>query len=379
MNKIFGKKDENLKFSIDWDDLDFFKSDSKRIHMKRLAIETCISFLGRTISQSEFKVRDGKGYLKDELYYRMNVRPNKNMTASTFWETVIYKLIYDNECLIIMADDGDLLIADDFEHNSYAVMEDIFLNVVVKDYEFKRSFRQSKVLHLRYRNQKLAPLIDGLFKDYGNLFGRVLNSQMRKNQVRGTVDMDMVGAKTKEAQQQLQDFINRMYKAIEENEVAVVPQQKGIEYEEHYSGSSANQQSVNEINEVTNGFLNQVAMAIGIPPDLIVGEKADVEKQTKNYMSFTISPLVDKIQNEINSKFFTQEDFLSGKRVDIRKVSYQSIFELATAIDKLVSSSAFTPNELRDEAGHERSDDPMLDKHYLTKNYSEAFEGGEDE
>src|SRR5699024_7130589 len=161
-----------------------------------------------------------KGYLKDELYYRMNVRPNKNMTASTFWETVIYKLIYDNECLIIMADDGDLLIADDFEHNSYAVMEDIFLNVVVKDYEFKRSFRQSKVLHLRYRNQKLAPLIDGLFKDYGNLFGRVLNSQMRKNQVRGTVDMDMVGAKTKEAQQQLQDFINRMYKAIEENEVA---------------------------------------------------------------------------------------------------------------------------------------------------------------
>lgn len=377
LTKIFNRKDDNLNFSIDWDDLDFFKQDSKRIHMKRLAIETCISFLGRTISQSEFKVRDGKVFVKDELYYKLNLRPNKNMTASTFWETVIFKLIYDNECLIVLSDDGDLLIADDFEHNSYAVFEDTFVNVVVKDFRFKRAFRQNEVLHLRYRNQKLAPLIDGLFKDYGELFGRVLNSQMRKNQVRGTVNMDMISAKTERAQQELQDFINRMYKAIEENEVAVVPEQKGIEYKEHYSGSSASQQSVKEINEVTNGFLNQVAMAIGIPPDLIVGEKADIEKQTKNYMSFTIGPLVDKMQDEVNSKFFTPKEFLSGKRVDIRKVSYQSIFDLATSIDKLVSSSAFTPNELRDEAGHERSDDPMLDKHYLTKNYSEAFEGGD--
>lgn len=365
--------------SIDWDDLDFFKGDSKRIHMKRLAIETCISFLGRTISQSEFKVRDGKKFLKDDTYYRFNVRPNKNMTASTFWETVIFKLIYDNECLIIMADDGDLLIADDFKHNSYAVFEDTFVNVVVKDYQFKRSFRQSEALHLRYRNQKLSPLIDGLFKDYGDLFGRVLNSQKRKNQIRGTVDMDMISAKTKEAQQELQDFINTMYRAIEENEVALVPQQKGIKYEEHFSGSSSSQQSVNEINEVTNGFLSQVAMAIGIPPDMILGEKADVEKQTKNYMTFTISPLVDKIQNEINSKFFTPEEFLSGKKVDIRKVSYQSIFDLSTAIDKLVSSGSFTPNEMRGAAGYERGDDPMLDKYYLTKNYTEMIEGGEDE
>ena len=41
-------------------------------------------FLGRTISQSEFRVKNGEEFEKDELYYRLNVRPNKNMTASTF-------------------------------------------------------------------------------------------------------------------------------------------------------------------------------------------------------------------------------------------------------------------------------------------------------
>lgn len=47
-----------------------------------------------------------------------------------------------------------------------------------------------------------------------------------------------------------------------------------------------------EINKVTNGFLNQVAMAIGIPIALIYGEMADVEKQTKNYILFTVRPLL---------------------------------------------------------------------------------------
>lgn len=63
------------------------------------------------------------------------------------------------------------------------MFEDNFTNVTVKDYQFKRSFKQSEVIHLRYRNDKLSLLIDGLFTDYGDLFGRILSSQKRKNQI----------------------------------------------------------------------------------------------------------------------------------------------------------------------------------------------------
>ena len=58
------------------------------------------------------------------------------------------------------------------------------------------------------------------------------------------------------------------------------------------------------------------------------------------------------------------------------------IFELATAIDKLVSSMAFSPNDVREELGRERVDDAKMDKYYLTKNYSEqedTTKGGEAE
>ncbi|MEE3950756.1 phage portal protein [Peribacillus frigoritolerans] len=376
LDAIFQRNSE-LGFMFD---VEMFQDVSTRIHMKRLAIETCISFLGRTISQSEFRIKNGDRYEKNELYYRLNVRPNKNMTASTFWQTVIRKLIYDNECLIIQADDEDLLIADSFEHNSYAVMEDTFSKVVIKEYEFKRNFRQGEVLHLRYSNEKLTPLIDGLFTDYGDLFGRVLNSQKRKNQIRGTVDMDMLAAKTEKQQAKLQEFIDNMYKAIGEKDVAIIPQQPGFKYSE-ITGSSNNGQSVDEINKVTNGFLDQVAMVIGIPISLLHGDMADVEKNTKNYMLFTISPLLKKISDEANVKFFTAKEYLAGKKVIIKSMSYHSLFDLATSIDKLISSSAFTGNEIRLEVGYEPSTDSNLDKHFITKNYTEMQndEGGEKE
>ncbi|PGH81056.1 phage portal protein [Bacillus thuringiensis] len=368
-------KNKEIAFMFD---VDMFIDTANRVHMKRLAIDTCISFLGRTISQSEFRVKNGEVFEKNELYYRLNVRPNKNMTASTFWEKFIQKLVYDNECLVIQADDEDLLIADDFQHNEYAVFEDTFTNVVVKDYEFKRSFKQSEVIHLKYRNDKLSPLIDGLFADYGDLFGRILSSQKRKNQIRGTVDMDMIGAKTQEQVDKLQKFIDDMYQAIGKKDIAIVPQQKGIEYKEVYNGS-ANGPSVEEINKVTNGFLNQVAMSMGIPTALIYGEMADIEKQTKNYMNFTVKPLLKKISDEVNVKFFEMNEYLEGKRVEVKSIFYKTIFELAESIDKLISSGAFKGNEVRLEVGYDISDDPNLNKHYITKNYAEmnAGEGGE--
>jgi len=372
---VIFKRNSELGFMFD---VEMFVETSNRVHMKRLAIDTCVSFLGRTISQSEFRVKSDKSYEKDELYYRLNVRPNKNMTASTFWETFVHKLIYDNECLIIQADDGDLLIADDFQHNEYAVFEDTFTNVTVKDYLFKRSFRQNEVIHLRYRNEKLSPLVDSLFADYGDLFGRILNSQKRKNQIRGTVDMDMLAAKSREHQAKLQEFIDNMYKAIGEKDVAIIPQQPGFKYTETSGGGNTGQ-SVDEINKVTNGFLDQVAMAIGIPISLLHGDMADVEKQTKNYMLFTVNPLLKKISDEANVKFFEMQEYLAGQKIEIKSISYQSIFDLATSIDKLISSSAFTGNEIRLEVGYEASDDPNLDKHYITKNYAEMStdEGGE--
>ncbi|GAB6254543.1 MULTISPECIES: phage portal protein [Peribacillus] len=123
---LIKSRNKELEFMIDFD---LIEETSKKIYMKQLAIQTCINMIGRTISQSEFYVKKDKKIVKDEMYYRLNVRPNPNMSASRFWQILVHKLIYDNECLVIQSDTEDLLIADSFTRVKYALVNDSFKDV----------------------------------------------------------------------------------------------------------------------------------------------------------------------------------------------------------------------------------------------------------
>ena len=57
---------------------------SVKAHMKRLAINSCIELISKTISQVEFKVKDKNKYTKNSMYYKLNVKPNVNESATNF-------------------------------------------------------------------------------------------------------------------------------------------------------------------------------------------------------------------------------------------------------------------------------------------------------
>lgn len=370
------KKNSELEIMFD---MDLIEDTSNRIQMKKMAIQTCINLIAKTISMSEFRIRKGQKYVKDEMYYRLNVRPNLNQSAATFWEQVIYKLIYDNDCLIIQTDTQDLLVADSFSKVEYAVYGDTYKNVVVKNNEFKRTFNREDVIYLEYNNERLMPIIDGLYADYGELFGRIINAQKRKDQIRGTVDIEKVSPKDNESIEKASSFINKMYKAFSTKDVAIVPQQKGFKYEE-YTRNANKSQSVDEVTKMIDGFLTLVARALNIPPALVKGEMADVENQARNFMMFCVDPLLNKIKDELNSRLFSKNEFLKGEGVDIRRVSYRDIFDIASAADKLRAAGIYSGNELRDKLGDDPVDDPILERYYITKNYTaDSLEGGENE
>lgn len=359
-------------------DLEQIGDVSSRIHMKKLAIQTCTDMIGRTISQTEFFIRKDDKKLIDDWYYKMNVKPNMNMNASMFWQTVIHKLIHDNECLIIQSDSEDLLIADSFVRNPYPLVGDTFKEVVVRGYNYNRTFAMADVIYLEYSNSKLAKLFDSLYTDYGELFGRIVSFQKRKNQIRGIVDIDATLLKDTDKQAALQNYINKVYSAYSEKDIAYVPQQKAFKLEE-LKGSTQTH-GVDEVMKVSNGYLDQVAMALGIPRPLVHGDMADVDKVTKNYLSFCIDPFLKKIRDELTAKSLEKSRFFAGDRVETNRVAYRDIFDVATAVDKLRSSGVANGHELRDRVGLPRSKDPLHDKYVITKNYqesNEALKGGE--
>jgi HK97 family phage portal protein len=353
-------------------DFDFVYEQQEKTYMKRLAIETCINIIAKTISQSEIIVTQNGKTIRDEFYYKFNLKPNKNMTSSFFWQSVVHKLIYDNECLIIKTDDDEFLIADTFIHKKYAMYDDTFQSVEAAGYSFSRTFAMSDVIYIPYNNENMADLIGELYGDYGALFGRLIEQQMMKSQVRSVVDIDAIAGKDDTSQARIQSFIDKIYKGIKSGVHVVIPQQKGFKYSEYTT--SGTPVSVDEINKVTDGFLDQVARVLGIPMAMVRGEMADVSAQTKNFKQFCINPMSRKISDELTAKFISKEDYLNGKRVKMKTYSHESIFDIATSLDKLVASSAFTANELREELGWERSEDPLLDKHLVTKNYTEVVE-----
>lgn len=369
------KKNSELEYLYDFE---LIGETSNRIHMKKLAIQICVNMIARTISQTEFYVKKDKKILKDEMYYKLNVRPNRNMSSSEFWQTVVHKMIHDNEILIIQSDTGDLLIADSFKRTEYAMVDDTFKEVKARGYEFSRSFQMSDVIYIPYSNANLSTLLDSLYTDYGELFGRILEFQKRKNQIRAKVKLDGTHDKSDDFKDKLQNYINKVYESFSTKSVALVPEQRGFNYEEINNPSQT--QSVDEVNKVTDGFLNQVAKSLGIPISLIQGDMADVEKVTRNYMTFCIDPFLKKIKDEMNAKVIDKREYLDGYKLESKRVSYSNIFDVATAVDKLRSSGVMSGNELREEIGLERGDDPMLDKFVITKNYQEsgeALKGGE--
>ncbi|MED3710027.1 phage portal protein [Peribacillus frigoritolerans] len=374
---LIKSRNKELEFMFDFD---LIQDKSKKVHMKQLAIQTCINMIGQTISQSEFYVKKDKKIVKDDMYYCLNVRPNPNMSASHFWQTVIHKLIYDNECLIIQSDTEDLIIADSFTRIEYALVDDSFKDVTIKDFTYSRTFQMSDVIYLEYSNKKLSTMLDGLYADYGELFGRIIEFQNRKNQIRGLVDVEAITDKSEKGQEKLQNYINKIYKAFSGKSVAIVPQQKGFKLEEMKNTTQL--QSVDEVAKVIDGFLDQVAKALGIPIALLHGDMADVEKPTRNYMTFCIDPFLKKIKDELNAKLIDKKDYLAGKKMETKRVSNINMFDVATAVDKLRASGTFNGNELRDALGEERVDDPIMDRYFITKNYqesSEVLKGGEED
>ncbi|MCI2955632.1 phage portal protein [Staphylococcus caprae] len=379
-DRILGRN-EAIEFSYD---LDLIRETSHKAYIKKWALDTCINHIARTISQTKFEIIDGDNKdTSSTTRYKLNVRPNTDESAATFWQKVIRKLIYDNEVLIVVTDTKDLIIADDFVREEYALYDDIFDHIVVGEFEFERSFRMSEVIYLEYNNEPITNMLYGLFSDYGDVFGRLIRSNLMNNQIRATLEMDANTVINQQTQENIQNFINKAYDAFSTNDVAIVPVQKGYNYTEHTNDNTSSKSQIEEMAKVPNQLLSYVARNLGIPLGLINGDTADIEAMTDNYMKFCIKPIIEKITDELNAKLFSERGYKEGKRIKAISIDQKGPLEVSEAIDKLIASGSFNRDEIRVLTGFEPIGSEEMQKFIITKNYqtvdeaSTSDEGGD--
>lgn len=374
LQNIFSRN-SGLKSSFNFD---FPTEENNKVYLKEMALETCINFIARTFAQSEFMVMDNKKRVKSDWDYILNVRPNTDQSSADFWQRFIHTLISQNEVLVVKTDTNDLLIADSFYREEFAIYPDRFSNVIVKDYEFKRTFEMGEVIYLTYNNERLERYLNGLMNDYGDLYTRMIESSKRAYQIRAKVSIGTSVSLDDAVQNPLQTFIDKLFKSIKTNTVALLPIQRGFEYDEVSSGDGKGA-SIEDINKLKRSITDDVAEILGIPTALIHGEIADLSNSLKAYVKLTLNPLIKKVNDELKAKIISKSDYQKGKTILVNGMRTQDIFELAVQVEKLVGSGVFSSNDVREKLGEERVNNPKMDEYVITKNFESvnASKGGE--
>jgi len=336
-----------------------------------LALDICANFIARQVSQSEFKTRH------KNWYYMLNVRPNTDMSATQFWERFTYELIVKNRVLVIKSDSDDLLIADSWVRNEYALYEDTFEGVSVKGYQFNRRFKMNEVIYLEYSTRKLDIAINGLYEDYSDLFTRLAAAIGRNGQIRGTLGISANVNMDDKDRGKLGDFAKKIFKSFDSNAVAVVPLTKGMEYKEHTNTTGTSNITIDELTKLKDDLVNTVADVLGIPTALLHGNRAELKDNITAFHTFCLAPLLKKIEDELNAKTVEPQNYSEETRIEVVGINKPDMFNLAEPIDKLISSGTYNPNEIRAKMGDEPREGG--DEYVRTKNYETTLKGGEKE
>lgn len=362
-------------------DFDLLEESGNKAYLRVIAMQIVIDFVARSLAQSDFRVYNDKGKTeKNELSYKLNVRPNPNQSSSKFWQTLTYRLIKNNEVLVIQSDTGDLFIADTWNADSSVLYPTRYSNVSISNesggsYTFNRTFSADDVWYLNYSNEKLSRYINDLGKDIGELYDRMLEVQKRNGQIRGVVDTTFTTKADDEKAKKLQTYIDKIYQSFKSNSIAVVPQTTGLSYTEVSGKQGQQKQSVSELKALQDQLIDTVANMIGVSPALIHGSNEKLESNIKSFLKFCLNPLIKMIQDELNAKVFTRAMYQAGWHIQVFGLNTPSIYESAPAIEKLITATVLSPNKVLKDFGYEER--PGGDDIVITKNY-EKLKGGEE-
>lgn len=356
---------------------------------KELAVEKCIDLISKAIARLEFKVYEnvnGKiNSIKNNVYYQLNIRPNDNADGTTFWKDVIRKLIKDKEALVVIMG-SKLYLADTFDKSNDVVFSKTFKNVHVKtlnndtSYKLNKSFKMDDVFYFSLGESEISRLIDNFFIDYGKLIAfasidfKLKNSKKIRVKFPGNNPNVISNDGTGEKKFTTKEYLDLIAKDLFSDDAALISIPGNIELT-NIMGDNA--KTSEDYRKLIEGAFNTVASAFNIPVDIMLGNKTDKSTSTTDLVTNAYLPFIEIIEDGVNSKIVTKEEYLNGSkvRIDRTKLQHVSIIDISKDSEALFRIG-FSHNDIREIGGLEPINEPWANEHYVTKNYT-SEKGGE--
>lgn len=356
-----------------------------RLVMEEFTIHAAINLIANCISKCEFKTfQSGKEFIGEESY-KWNYEPNINQNSSQFIQELVTKLLYNNECLVVESN-GQLIIAESYGSQEFALKETIFSGVSRKGFTYNRTFNMSDVLYFKLNNKNIRQMLKNLCNGYNQILNEAVEKYEKAGGEKGTLHIDAVAQGKKYGEKSFEDvfedLMNNRFKKFFNSRSAVLPLFDGFEYTKQAAEQSKKSTSeVKDITDLTEEILQTVARAFNIPVSLLKGDVSDVDKITKNFLTFCIDPICGMIATEINRKRYGKKLVQTGSyiKIDTTTIMHVDIFDIAEKIDKLIASGMYCIDELRKKLGDAELNTEESKKHFITKNYMDLndLKGGE--
>lgn len=342
---------------------------ASEIYIRELAFNMISNKIGNALSKCELNIFENGKKQKNEEWFRWNIQPNPNQNATEFWNKLIDKLFNNNEALIIVKSD-ELYIADEFEaHTETAFYEHFFTNIKINDFILDKKYYMKEVFYFKLNNNDLKTLLNGTLQLYGKLINACVSNYISGNGNKGVLYIDDYNAQEEDFEETLNQILNEDFKKFFENANSVIPLYKGYEYKTLKESSNI---TTRDFKALLDDVISITANAFNVPKSIATGDVQDTSKAIDEFLTFCLDPLIELLTDEITRKLYSKYQILNGYKVqfDTKAVKHIDLFDVSTAIDKLISSACFTVNDIRRTCGELEIDEEWANKFFMTKNYS---------
>lgn len=389
ISKIFNNpKSQTLEEFIDT----IISAKSKQLQVKQHAIQHAVDIIAKTIAKSEIQVYryDQKEKkiksIYNEEYYKLNVRPNHNEQATSFFYKCIKKYLEEEDALIVNFN-GQLYLADNYTQSNSLLLPKTYSNVQISDDKgnsmiFNHTFTDKEVIKLNLTCSEIKETLDSYYQELGKLIGiassryKLTNSSKFRLKVPGG-QPKLIDPVTKE-EVDYNQYKNKLTKGLFEEEDSIIMLSEIFGLEKINFGDPTNSE---EWDKLEKKWSDKVAMSFNIPLDIFYGNKTDKSTSTNDFITFGVLPHLQTFEDGLNSKIIEKKDFLKGERIRVNRLNMQhrDILETASNMDKLFSNG-YSHNQINEIIGMPLVDEAWADEHHITKNYENvnvATKGGD--
>ena len=208
-SKLIGKKSYEIS-SEDFENY-YNKYEATKFNLTEIALFTAIDLIARSIAKCEFVTVENHKEKQGYEYYTWNYSPNKHQTKIEFITEFISKLIFNNEALIFETSDGQLLVADSFSKQEYAILEDTFSSITARGLTLNRTYKSSEVIYLKYSDSGVRRLLSQMCKSFENLMCSAEQRYTKAVGHKGILKISNIAQNDVEFQQKFNDLMKNRF------------------------------------------------------------------------------------------------------------------------------------------------------------------------